>query len=106
MRSEQIPKPDPKRKKPPAAQKSERATGTSEGLPLFLKGTQAKPKKAQPGDALVQLADRIADAATSENGRGAAPAPPTSRSPDGGIPAADSGTPLDSEVRQRVGLWS
>ncbi len=103
-------KPDPllkpKQRRPAPGGKTGRPStpGASAGLPLFLKGGQAKLKEGQPGDAFEQHADRIADAAkTGEVARAdTAMVPEDAASADTAIPAADSGSPLGSGVRQRV----
>jgi Domain of unknown function (DUF4157) len=106
MRPEQLPKPEHGRKKRPPAGAANRAnsSGTAAGMPLFLKGVQAKLKKGQRDDAFERHADQIAGAAVSRDlDRGTAtPALQTSGSSEAAIPAADAGSPIPRQVRERA----
>lgn len=106
MKSKRVLRPEQNSTKAAEAGRGKRlaASRPAAGLPLFLKGAQPKLKDIRQDDAFEQHADKIADDAVSGNIYPAAdaPAPSGVRSPDTGIPAADSGSPLDFQVRQRV----
>jgi hypothetical protein len=106
-RPDLIPKPEPRRN-PARAKNSQRgAGGTPEGVPLFLKGVAGKREQSQKGDPLEQHANEVADAAmaagsqeTTQETAGASVQHAVA--PAGDMPMADSGSPLDSDIRRRV----
>ncbi len=106
MKPDQLPKSKQQKGRPAPGGRTSRptASGASAGLPLFLKGAQAKLKEGRQGDAFEQHADKIAGAAQSGSAYGepAAPASEASQDSAAAIPTADSGSPLHAQIRGSV----
>ncbi len=106
MKPERLLKPEQGRKSraPAGPSKRTNTSGTAAGMPLFLKGAQAKLTKGQRNDVFERHADRVADAAVSQDAdpMAATPTPMSAGSSGSGIAAADSGSPLASDVRERA----
>jgi Domain of unknown function (DUF4157) len=106
MRPEQLPKPEPGRKKRPPAGAPDRTSdaGTAAGMPRFLRGVQAKLKKGGPDDAFERHADRVADTAASRefDQRVSTAALSLAGPSDAAIRTAGAGSPIPRQVRERA----